>query len=181
MPTISNLLNHSVCFDTPLLRVRRMVASDQTLYWQLYSSKEVMQWIAEPLTDAQLNTSFAAALHHNNGALSEMAVESRLYMVIAARPAETAVGLMAVTFKADDATADSVTVTAEVGIMLLPAVQRKRLAHEALTGLFQTLSQLSVVNNIVCNIASDNLAAKKLVSGLGFVYCENSNDYKLQK
>ena len=69
--------------------------------------------------------------------------------------------------------------------MLLPAVQHKKLAHEALAGLFRTLTQLSAVNNsvcnIICNIASGNLAAKKLVTGLGFVYCENSNYYKLQK
>lgn len=185
MTNISNPVSGIFCFDTPLLRVRRMAASDQTLYWQLYGSKEVMQWIAEPLTDTQLNNSFAAALKLNRGALSELAAGSRLFMVIAARPAETTVGLMAVTFTAGDTTADSATVTAEVGIMLLPAVQHKKLAHEALAGLFRTLTQLSAVNNsvcnIICNIASGNLAAKKLVTGLGFVYCENSNYYKLQK
>ena len=95
MTNISNPVSGIFCFDTPLLRVRRMAASDQTLYWQLYGSKEVMQWIAEPLTDTQLNNSFAAALKLNRGALSELAAGSRLFMVIAARPAESTVGLMA--------------------------------------------------------------------------------------
>jgi len=181
MINMGNPLNHSFCFDTPLLQVRAMAASDQSLYRQLFSSKEIMQWIAEPLTDARLTSSFAAALQHNNGAEDELVAGGRLFLVIAERPAEAAVGLMAATFTAANATTSAASVNAEVGIMLLPSAQRKGLAQEALAGLCQRLSQRSVVNNIICNITDGNLAAKKLVSGLGFVYCKQANYYKLEK
>lgn len=181
MINMGNLLNQSFCFDTPLLRVRTMAASDQPLYRQFFSSKEIMQWIAEPLTDARLTSSFAAALQHNIGAADELVAESRLFLVIAERPAEAAIGLMAATFSAANGTTSAASVNAEVGIMLLPSAQRKGLAHEAFAGLCHRLSQISLVNNIICNIAEGNLAAKKLVSGLGFVYCKRANYYKLEK
>ncbi|MBV2129794.1 GNAT family N-acetyltransferase [Arsukibacterium indicum] len=158
-----------------------MTVSDQPLYRQLFSSKKIMQWIAEPLTDARLISSFAAALQYNNGASDELVAGGRLFLVIAERPAHLAVGLMAATFTAANATSSAASVNAEVGIMLLPSAQRKGLAHEALAGLCQWLSRRSEVNNIICNITNGNLAAKKLVTALGFVYCKQANYYKLEK
>ncbi len=173
---LNSLINYDVGFAACLLNVRLLAAVDQPLYRQLFTSKAVMQWIGEPLTDSQVTCSFAAALKQNLAASTKLMPASRLFLVIANPAANTSFGLMAVTF---NATAYANRFNAEIGIMLLPFMQRKGLAVTAFISLCQRLLQLPQVIHIICRITDGNLAAIKLVSGLGFVYCKQDNYYKL--
>tara|TARA_B100001059_G_scaffold58250_1_gene53581 strand:- start:50447 stop:51010 length:564 start_codon:yes stop_codon:yes gene_type:complete len=165
-----------VCFDAGFLSVRLLLATDQKLYRQLFTSKAVMQWIGEPLTDSQLTCSFAAALQQNLAASTELKPNSRLFLTITDPAANTTPGLMAVTF---NTSVHANRFNAEIGIMLLPFAQGKGLAVTALISLCQRLLQLPQVIHIICRITDGNLAAIKLVSELGFVYCKQGNYYKL--
>lgn len=176
MTIITKPISRYLCFDCTLFSVRLLAATDQLLYQQLFTNSAVMQWIGEPLTHSQLTQSFAAALKHNATTTSDLAPGCRVFLILMDQALKSALGLMSVTF---NLTEHANRFTAEIGIMLLPFAQRKGLAYAAIARLCETLLQLSAVDSIVCNIAKGNLAAKKLVSQLGFVYCERSNYYKL--
>ncbi|WP_213994916.1 GNAT family N-acetyltransferase [Arsukibacterium sp.] len=180
MTIINDLNSKNLCFSTANFSVRLLAAADQALYQSLFCNQQVMQWIGEPLTEVQVNASFAAALKHNNSAVTELAHSSRLFLVIEDPPSDVKQGLMAVTFNAINASPWSGCFDAEIGIMLLPFAQRLGLANAAFAGLCQKLQRVAIVNDIVCNIATNNLAVKKLVTALGFVYCKQGNCYKLQ-
>jgi RimJ/RimL family protein N-acetyltransferase len=179
------MYNHALCFETACFTVRLLAKNDKAFYQQLYGSSQVMQYIGKPLSCAEASVSFNAALQHNSNAAMGCYPGSHIFMVIADVDAKECLGLLAVTLLPVIAEAEINTVAAgfnaEIGIMLLPRAQKTGLARAALAGLCKQLRLQPLLNHIYYCTAANNSAAKKLVTGLGFVYCEHGNCYQLSK
>ncbi len=185
MMATNSIYNHAFCFKTASFTVRLLEEHDKAFYQQLYGSSQVMQYIGKPLSCAEATVSFNAALQHNSNAAKGCYPGSRIFMVIADVDAKACLGLLAVTLLPVIAEADIDTVAtgfnAEIGIMLLPHAQKMGLGRAAVAGLCRQLRLQRQLNYIYFCTETHNFAAKKLVTGLGFVYCEQRNCYQLPK
>jgi RimJ/RimL family protein N-acetyltransferase len=179
------MYNHALCFETACFTVRLLAKNDKAFYQLLYGSSQVMQYIGKPLSCAEASVSFNAALQHNSNAAMGCYPGSHIFMVIADIDTKEGIGLLAVTLLPVVPEAEINTVAtgfnAEIGIMLLPRAQKTGLARAALAGLCKQLRLQPLLNHIYYCTAANNSAAKKLVTGLGFVYCEHGNCYQLPK
>lgn len=108
-----------IAFGTLRTWLRPLSPGDETLYCALYTSPEVMAHIGCPLPGPVARQAFLAACRLNAVA----GAWQRRWAVLDARSGE-GLGMLALMRDADD------PVSAELGVMLLPAAQRQGLARE---------------------------------------------------
>lgn len=182
MTLINNLNSEDLCFHAAKFSVRLLAAADKGFYQQLYSDPQVMQFIGTPLISAEANRSFAAALLHNERLNQDCHPSVRVFMIIEDTDSKQSAGLLSVTLsQTETEIAHTSQYDAELGIMLLPVAQKAGLAQAAIAGLCQQLRLQPQLYRFKFCTAASNIAAKKLVSRLGFVYCEKCNCYQLLK
>ncbi|KKO46600.1 hypothetical protein WG68_04710 [Arsukibacterium ikkense] len=148
-----------------------------------------MRFIGEPLTPLQAEHSFSKALQQNQRALMASGATAMVFFTVACNRTNQALGLMSVRLESVAANnplyrqplLEQRCFDAEVGIMLLPEAQQTGLALAALGGLCQKLQATAGLNILKCFTAEANIAAKKLVSRLGFVYCSEHKCYQWRK
>lgn len=186
---MSNFNCNDLCFQGPTFTVRFLATADSALYQQLYTSPALMRFIGEPLTPLQAEHSFSKALQQNQPALVAGGPTAMLFLTVACSRTNQALGLMSVRFESVTASTllyrqpfvEQGCFDAEVGIMLLAEAQQAGLALAALGGLCQKLQANAELNILKCVTSEANIAAKKLVSRLGFVYCKERKCYQWQK
>ena len=189
---ISNLSSTDFCFQSAGFSARLLAKADQALYQQLYCSQQVMQYIGKPLTAAQANASFNAALKHNDMASEQCYFGCRVFLVLVDTVLNQYSGLFSASLqplaamgltegRSQQTRGPDGKFEAELGIMLFPSAKKRGGGQAAIRGLCQKLRGQPKLYGFTFCTATNNFAAKKLVSRLGFVYCENRNCYQLLK
>lgn len=153
-------------FDAGPAVCRLLLDGDRTLYHALHGNAAVMAGIGPVLDAEQADRGFANALAHNRRPLPQ--ARARFWRIVDAASGEAA-GLLALV------RAPAAPAQAELGVMLLPAWQRRGLASASLAGLIALLRSAADADVratvFTARTAEDNRAAAALFSRLGFVAC----------
>ena len=132
--------------QTPRLLIRPLAQGDEQLYLDLYTSPQVMAYIAPPLDANQAKHSFQIALR-----LNAKVPFKRLFLAICVQG--KAIGLCAVNqWNAQQA-------TAEIGLMLLPCGHGQGFGSEAKLAFSQRLQQLFTAVQLYTLTDPNNTAA----------------------
>lgn len=141
----------------PRLVLRPLAASDEAVYCAVYTDAELMREVAAPLTLAQAQRAFAAALAANASDTSHSA-----YWVLVERQSAVGIGILGLVGRAaSDA--------AEVGAMILPGWHSRGFAAEAIAALADHAFASLSLNRLHTRHAAGNAAAAGLMNKLGFV------------
>lgn len=148
-------------FETPRVKARLLCEDDLDLYLALYSDPEVMRYIGPVMGRAEATAQFRKALNLN-------LEETRRVRYWAAYAAEDAVvsplGIMSAARSGPGRS------PVEIGIMLLPRMQRSGLGRLLLSDLIDAIFDDANfgVDVVTARHLSQNAAARELFSCVGF-------------
>lgn len=141
------------------LTIRSLKKNDWDIFYTLYSSNEVMQWIAPPFDKNYLEKDFEKKLHSKPYEL-----EGYYTMVIEDSKFKKSIGINAYRLIDDQ--------TVEIGIMLLPDAQRNGFATEALKLLVDYCFDHLKRSNMIALFHHKNKKAEDLLKRLNFSLVE---------
>ena len=145
--------------------LRPMVLSDWGFYRSLYMNQETMEFIAQPLNEAECKKYF-----HYYFSKKYKTSKNKLFMIVVTNDSkeEIKAGIIQYIFK------PKCTHTAEMGIMLSSGLTGHGVGKQANLVFFKKVSVLVKLKRIYARINIHNLAAQKLYVKLGFRQVINS-------
>jgi RimJ/RimL family protein N-acetyltransferase len=148
-------------FDTARLRLRPLDGRDEALYRGIYTDPLVMRHVAAPLSASEACSSFTIACRHNAAACG------REWWVCVERVGRRSIGIVGMTRRndRDDGTEEH---GIEIGVLLLPAWQRRGFAAEAIAALIERTVQHQPTAVLWLHHAAGNTAMRRLARSLGF-------------
>ncbi|MCG9697716.1 GNAT family N-acetyltransferase [Shewanella sp. Isolate11] len=152
-------------FNTQRLKMRPICDADKQLYRQLYCDPKVMRNISAPLSQQQADKAFATYLEAMTPYQHQASSQTK-YMswTIVETLSQQPIGIQGLTWHTHDKT------IAEIGIMLLPKANGKGYPEEAMGALLEYGFQQLKLSRIYAHFASTNLATKRFVKKLGFIF-----------
>jgi RimJ/RimL family protein N-acetyltransferase len=146
-----------------------IMADARDTYITLFTDAKSMQCIGPALSAELAQQHFSAAQHSSSRKLT-----SQLYLSIKLADTEKVIGIFSVRTTAMDK-------SVEVGIMLLRLYHCTGLAKDVVKAVCERIFTCYEVKSVICNIQQRNLAARKLVRGLGFINAGSGLSYRLDK
>lgn len=156
-------------FQTSRLEIKPLCREDKTLYIKLYTNERVMRFIMPALSLEKAEESFNNALKLNADTLTK-----RLFLTVRLLQEHIPSALCCIS------NLDRKNNIAEIGNLVLPEAQGKRIAQEATTALIKQIQQLLAIDHFVMDISKDNLPAIRAAKSIGFQPdCHNPTLYYL--
>lgn len=156
-------------FQTSRLKIQPLCQEDKTLYVKLYTNEKVMRFIMPALSEEKAEESFNNALKLN----ADMHTE-RLFLTVRLLQEQKPSALCCIS------NFDRKNNIAEIGNLVLPEAQGKRIAQEATTALIKQIQQLLAIEYFVMDISKENLPAIRAAKSIGFQRdCRNPTLYYL--
>lgn len=156
-------------FTTQRLHLRPLAVEDEELYRSLYSCSRVMRFIGEPFSNEKCKKTFERILKNQNS--DEL---SQLFLVVNDKQTTEKYGLCALP------KLNLANLEAEVGNMLLPAAQCKKIAEEATMSVVNKLDELGI-KKIYMHIEPKNKAAIKGAERIKFLPSKTEENIYLYK
>jgi RimJ/RimL family protein N-acetyltransferase len=146
--------------------IQPLAPQDQTLYCELFSDKQAMLFVGEPLPQYRIMRGFKAALRAR-----QRNPLRQIFFSVRDKQRNDAVGLCCVQ------RIDPMRQRAEIGLMLQQRVQGQGIGKEVVAVLTETALAKLPVREIWAQYAADNEAASRLFATLGFrpVPCSESD------
>ncbi|HXS04584.1 MAG TPA: GNAT family N-acetyltransferase [Rhodanobacter sp.] len=143
--------------ETDALRLRPLMEIDEALFVALYTDPDTMRFIGSPWTPEEARRQFRKAIRQQG----RSAPGSR-YLVIARKNVLAPLGICGTSHY------DPAIQRIEVGMVLLPEGRRLGVAREALMALVGLVFEEQLVGEVFARFTSENVAARNLVSRVGF-------------
>lgn len=150
-------MRDGVAIDTARLRMRTMVEADEALYCELFGDARTMQLIGAPWSRERAQQSFAKML----ASMRRRPIE-RVVLTIVDRAAGHELGLCTLQ------SFDHARRSAELGIMLRPEAQARRIGTEAVAALIAWGFATCALDEIGVRIAVNHMACERIIIPLGF-------------
>jgi RimJ/RimL family protein N-acetyltransferase len=156
-------------FTTERLLIRPLAVQDKALFINLYTDAKVMRNISEPLTDEKAEKAF-----HNTLKIMEKDHPKILTWAIVNLADNQSIGIQGFTWPTNksESSTESKMIIAEIGIMLLRNSHGRLFTEEAMGALMEYGFNYLGLDKINAFYASKNLATKRFVNKLGFIYNE---------
>jgi len=152
--------------ETERLVLRKLLATDRQMVFEIRSNPETMQYIPRPM--AKTIEDADALIDMINGFADR---DEKINWAITEKGNDTMVGMIGYhQFKPESD-------RAEVGYVLHHAYLRKGIAQEALKAVLDYGFDVMKAHSIEAIIRPENVASRKLVENLGFVQEANFKDY----
>ncbi|KGJ89694.1 GNAT family N-acetyltransferase [Colwellia psychrerythraea] len=163
-------------FTTQRLLIRPLLAEDETFFCQQYSNEKVMRHNGGAITPVEANKAFIRSLKANNRAINGEK-KTILTWAIICKSNNTIIGTQTFSFlirphnaKIMSLVAVNKTKQAEIGIVLSLKANGKLFPEEAMGALMEYGFTHLKFDKINAFYASKNLATKRFVKKLGFIY-----------
>lgn len=147
----------SLCFDTEGFTIGTLSADDRALFCQLFTDEQTMTHIGPAMSEESANSLFESALRAN-----QRQPARDLFWVICSKHAGTGVGICTLQRIQWESRCG------EIGIMLTPARQNRRVAREVLSALILALFQSCGLRSLKASYHPNNVGAERLFVALGF-------------
>lgn len=144
-------------FTTERLLIRSLTEQDKSMYISLYTDAKIMRNIGEPLSSDAAENAFNRTIK----ALKKDPPKVMTWAIVTLSNNDC-IGIQALSWQNSD--------TAEIGIMLLRHSNGKLLPEEAMGSLMEYAFNYLAINMINANYAKKNLATKRFVKKLGFIF-----------
>lgn len=159
-------------FTTQRLIIRPLAEEDEHFFSQQYSNDKTMRHNGGALTSIEANKAFFRALTANQRAISTNK-KSVLTWSIVCKSSNSIIGTQTFSFLIRPHNAKIMsqeTKQAEIGIVLCPKANGKLFPEEAMGALIEYGFTYLCFDKINAFYASKNLATKRFVNKLGFIY-----------
>lgn len=148
---------------TPRLQLRPLGPADEAFYCRLYADPAVMRHVAAPLSPEAASRAFRLLLRQ----VRQQPPRTQAW-VIFERAVAAEAGLLAL------GDSGGTGETAELGTMVLPAHQRRGIAHEAQAALLDVVLDSHRLQVVWSRHAPANVAAAALKGKLGFLRLDDN-------
>ncbi|WP_171035698.1 GNAT family N-acetyltransferase [Colwellia ponticola] len=169
-------------FTTQRLLIRPLAKEDEHFFSRQYSNAKVMRHNGGALTPIEANKAFFHSLKANQRAISA-GKKSVITWAIVCKSSNSIIGTQTFSFlmrphnaKIMNQTAMNETKQAEIGIVLCPKANGKLFPEEAMGALMEYGFTYLYFDKINAFYASKNLATKRFVKKLGFIYNRTLQD-----
>lgn len=155
-------------FATQRLFIRPFIDTDEAFYCQLYQDKKVMRNITQSLSPAESKKHFSNALK-----AIKRQKKTVLNWAIVEKASERLIGFQALSWlPPSQATKPSTKALnqVEIGIMLATKANGKNYPEEAMGALVEYAFSYLNIDRINAFYTNKNLATKRFVKKLGFIY-----------
>lgn len=173
-------------FTTERLLIRPLLEEDEDFFSRQYSNKKVMRHNGGALTPLEANKAFFRSLKANHRAISG-GKKSVITWTIICKNSHSIIGTQTFSFlirphnaKIMSQVAMDETKQAEIGIVLCPKANGKLFPEEAMGALMEYGFTYLYFDKINAFYASKNLATKRFVKKLGFVFNSALQDEPLK-
>ncbi|MCO7226887.1 GNAT family N-acetyltransferase [Pleionea sp. CnH1-48] len=163
----NNPFRHTI--ETPNLLLLPIQHDDEAVYCHLFTSDDIMKYIAPPISTEKATRSFQAALKMN-----EAYPTVRFFWAMKDKKSQSTIGIMSLLWGNSNTKERMEKV--EVGMSICQSHQQAGIGTEAMTGLMTRGFNCLSVNSIFGKSSPQNLTCTRLMTKLGFIKEECIHD-----
>lgn len=166
-------------FTTERLLIRPLLAEDETFFCRQFSNEKVMRHTGGILSAEEAKKAFQRSLRANQRA-KEGGKKSVMTWAIINKSTEEVIGTQVLSWQKKKQKAKPSTQTieqVEIGINLAPLANGKNFPEESVAALMEYAFKYLSLKRINAFYTKNNLATKRILKKLGFIFEPNLQDY----